>query len=179
MKTRFWASIVVFVSAYSPLALILAIKDFDSKTMWFESPITIICILSIGLFSVAVLHIIVKESTYGQDITVLRVTNKSNALINYSIPYMISFFGFNFDNWGEIASFIIFMSLLCFLSIKTQSIFINPILAAKNYGLYDVQFDDNGQQKEAIFLSNMKLKIGERYLVDRLSDFTFIVTKEI
>ena len=179
MKTKILPSIIIFISAYSPLALILAIKDFNKQTLYFDNPKTIFCILIVAIISVVFLFIIMKLFTYGQEIKILNVSNRSSELVNYTIPYMISFFGFDMHKVADLISFIIFMALLCLLTLKTQSIFINPILAVIGYGHYDIEYEENGILKEAIFLSKIKLKKKSRYRIDKLTDYTFIIISEV
>lgn len=179
MKTKILASIIIFISAYSPLAIILAIKDFNKEILWFDNPKTIISILAIALISIGFLFLLMKLFAYGQEIKIRSVSNRSSELVNYTIPYMISFFGFDMHKGADLISFVIFMTLLCLLTIKTQSIFINPILAVIGYGHYNVEYEENGNMKEAIFLSKIKLTKGANYRIDKLTDYTFIIISEV
>lgn len=179
MKTKIVASIIIFISAYSPLALILAIKDFNSKILFFDNPIIIISILILAIISIVFLFSLMKLFSYGQEIKIKNVSNRSSELVNYTIPYMISFFGFDMHKVADLISFIIFMALLCLLTIKTQSIFINPILAVMGYGHYNIEYEENGISKEAIFLSKIKIKKGLNYRIDKLADYTFIIISEV
>lgn len=179
MKTKIVASIIIFISAYSPLALILAIKDFNTKIFFFDNPVTIISILMLAIISIAFLFSLMKLFSYGQEVKIKNVSNRSSELVNYTIPYMISFFGFDMHKVADLISFIIFMALLCLLTIKTQSIFINPILAVMGYGHYNVEYEENGSSKEAIFLSKIKINKGSSYRIDKLTDYTFIIISEV
>lgn len=169
----------MFISAYSPLALILAVKDFDLKRIWFLNPTTSITILIIGAISIFVLNIVINDSTSGHRIKVDKISNKSNTLINYTIPYMISFFGFDMGKTTDLVAFILFMCLLCLLTIRTQTIFINPILAMKGYGLFDVTYTENEKTKEGIFLTKVPLVINKHFLIQKVSNFTYLTIKEV
>lgn len=179
MKLNLFSSVIIFISAYSPLALILAVKDIDSSKLWFTNPITSISILIIGLISVLILNHVVKDSNYGHRIKIEKISNKSNTLINYTIPYMISFFGFNMGETTDLIAFLLFMCLLCLLTIRTQTIFINPILAIRGYGLFDVTYMENNSVKEGIFITKYSLKINQSYLIEKVSNFTYLTTNEV
>jgi hypothetical protein len=179
MKTKLFASIIIFLSAYSPLALILAIKDFDQQKNDFNNPFIIYSVLTIAVMSIVFLFLIMRYFKYGQEIEVKNISSISGELVNYTIPYMISFFGFDMSKTVDLISFVIFMTLLCILTIKTQSIFMNPILAVIGYGHYRLEYEENGIKKEAVFISGIKLKKESRYRIDRLSDYTFIVINEV
>jgi hypothetical protein len=176
MDTRLFTSIVIFVSSYSPLAIILLIKDFNTATHWFDHPRTCVIALIVAVVSVLVLIIVVAMLRGGGfPVTVRRISNRSNELVNYTIPYMISFFAFNLGSWQDLASFGWFMALMCFLTIRTQSLFINPILAFMGFGLYDVEYEENAVSKQGIFLSRRELTIGQQCQIARVSYFLYFV----
>lgn len=177
MKPRTWAAVVMFVSSYSPLALILAIKDYDAKARSLQNPRTCVGILLLSAASVLLLWLAMQSIRLGCPVTIKRISNRSGELVNYTIPYMISFFGFSLGNWQDLVSFAVFMVLMCFLTIRTQSIFINPLLALMGYGLYDIEFDENGRSKQGIFLCRDELRIGDECLVQRLTPFQYCVTE--
>jgi len=177
MKTRLFASITIFVSSYSPLAVILLIKDFNLANRWFDHPRTCLVVLIVAIGSLVVLLVVLKLLMNGGfPVTVKRISNRSNELVNYTIPYMISFFAFNLGSWQDLASFGWFMALMCFLTIRTQSLFINPVLALMRFGLYNVEYDENGVGKEGIFLSRRELSTGDQCQIKRVSYFLYLVT---
>ncbi|NUO07358.1 MAG: hypothetical protein HUU08_01565 [Candidatus Brocadia sp.] len=176
MKLRWWPSIIIFFSSYSPLALILIVKDFNLEICYFKHPYFSFGILCFSILSVVLLFIIMRNIKGGFHIKIEKISNCSNELINYTIPYIVSFLGFNLGSWQEIFALFIFMILLCILTIKTQSLFINPILAILGYGLYDVQFKENNISKDGIFLSRQDLIAGELYTFQKISKFMYIIT---
>ncbi len=152
MKLRLWVSAVIFLSAYAPLSLLFAIRDFDAEKIWFQHPMFVFVVVAIGAGSVFLLSSTMR-AIHGQfPIHVNRVSLRSNDLVNYSIPYLISFFSVDFGKWQEIAALSLFMVLLFLLTIKTQSIFINPILALRGWGLYEVEFEESSRTKTGILL---------------------------
>ena len=166
----------MFVSSYSPLALILLIKDFDSSTKRLSNPWPAIVGLAVALLSIVILFLALHFIRDGFHVTVRKVSNRSNELVNYSIPYMISFFGFDLGSYKEVLSFLIFMVLMCFLTIRTQSLYINPILAMAGFGLYDVEFEENGELKTAILLAKRELKRNSVCTIQRITSFMFLDT---
>jgi hypothetical protein len=70
----------------------------------------------------------------------------------------------------------LFMALLFFLTVKTQSIFINPVLAMRGYGLFAVEFEESGKAKSGVFLAKDVVKAGASCRVERLSQFLYLVT---
>jgi hypothetical protein len=177
MKTRLFTSITIFVSSYSPLAVILLIKDFNLTNRWFDHPRSCLIVIVVAIGSVIVLLVVLKLMMDGGfSVSVKRISNRSNELVNYTIPYMISFFAFNLGSWQDLASFGWFMALMCFLTIRTQSLFINPVLALMRFGLYDIEYEENGVKKEGIFLSRRELNIEDQCQIKRVSYFLYLVT---
>jgi hypothetical protein len=182
MKMRLWTSIIFFLSSYTPLAVILVIKDFDFKCRHFINIFSTIIIIGISLFSLLMLFFVIKNINGGYLIKIDKVKNNSSELINYIIPYIIPYiftiFGVNLGDLGDIISFSFLMILICFLTIRTQNLFINPILALFGYGLYDVEYNENNINKNGIFLSKLDLDSGQNYTIQKITKFMYMVTKK-
>ena len=174
-KTNIFGSIIIFISAYSPLGLILFLKDYNFEKKVFDNPEVSFTILAISILSVFILFLVEKNINAQFQMQVKEVKYKSNELVNYTIPYMISFFDFSIGNYQSLISFGIFFFILCLLNIKTQSIFINPILAFMGYGLYEVKFIENGIEKDTICLSRIEIYPKQTYKFDSLSRFLKII----
>jgi hypothetical protein len=91
MKTRLFTSITIFVSSYSPLAVILLIKDFNLAKRWFDHPRTCLIVVIVAISSLILLLVVLKLIMDGGfSVSVKKLSNRSNELVNYTIPYMIS-----------------------------------------------------------------------------------------
>ncbi|BDM64363.1 hypothetical protein NFHSH190041_18150 [Shewanella sp. NFH-SH190041] len=109
------------------------------------------------------------------DITITKAKSRSSEVVNYTIPYMISFVAFDLSKWQDLLSLIIFLGILCLLSIRSQSIFINPILAALGYGLYDCSYTENGRAKECVMLSPKDLTTNDLVEYKKLNNYMGII----
>jgi hypothetical protein len=178
MKPRLWLSLIIFLSAYAPLALLFAIRDFNTDTKWFGHPPFVYISLVVALLSVLLLFITMSFVTGQFLVKVNRISLRSSDLVNYSIPYLISFFSVDFGKIQDVLALLLFMVLLFLLTLKTQSIFINPVLAFRAWGLYEVEFEESGKSKTGVFLSKIELKPGARYQMDRISQFLYVVANE-
>jgi hypothetical protein len=186
MSPRPWANFVLFCSAYSPLALVFWIKDFNWKTAainnyntWeFDHPFLVGIYLVAGWISVRLTKRSIELFQGQLPIKVLKVNSRSNDLMNYSLPYLAALLGLHFDDGGELGALIIFMAVLYILTIKTQSVFINPILALDGYGLYDVEYTEGDDKtiRENIVLTKFDLSQVSKPHITRLSRFLFVVT---
>jgi hypothetical protein len=179
MKPRLWASFTIFVSAYAPLALLFGVRDFDEQAKWFKHPSLVFGGLAFAVVSVVLLLWVFAKLQGQFTVRVTKLELRSNDLMNYSIPYVISFFSVDFGKWQDASAFGLFMALLFVLTLKTQSLFINPVLAVTGYGLFDVEFEESGKGKSGIFLTKLELKPGTTYRLERLSQFLFIATAKV
>lgn len=180
MKPRLLTAILLFISAYSPLFLILAVKDFDFYCDYsFNHPIGISILLGLSVSSVVLLFITINSLERGNmPVTVKGVKNRSVDLINYTIPYIVSFFGFDLAKVEDIISLSIFLLLLLLLTIKSKSVFMNPILLLAGYNLYDLEYEFDRKPSSTIVISKYELKPGERFFIRSLTRFLYFVTEK-
>ncbi|MBN2747481.1 MAG: hypothetical protein JXR34_12205 [Bacteroidales bacterium] len=178
MKLKILPSILIFLSAYSPLSIIFLIQDFNWQSKAVEHPTIVYPILGVSILSVILIWIAVKfVKVSTPPVKVVSVSNKSGELINYSIPYMISFFVMDLSQTKLLISFGFFMFIMYVLTLKTHNIFINPILAVIGYNIYDVKFDKNGRELQAYFLiKGERLKKTETCRIVELSEHLYLVT---
>lgn len=192
-------SIAIFISGYTPLFLIMIIKDFD-RIDWqayqltssilgfsqidypvgivFKNSNVVLGLLIVAAVSLLMLRYVLKNITSNPfEITITKAKSRSSEVVNYTIPYMISFVAFDLSKCQDLLSLIIFMGILCLLSIRSQSIFINPILAALGYGLYDCVYTENGKEKECVMLSRKDLTAKDVVKYKKLNNYMGIINK--
>ena len=181
MKLRFLSSILLFLSAYSPLSIIFLIQDYDFKCNLLKHPEIVWPIFGISVFSCIFMWLSVNNLKISTPpIAIKSVSNRSGELINYSIPYMISFFVMDLGSTNSLLSFGFFMFIMYWLTLKTHNIFINPILAVMGYNLYDVRYNKNEKEYEHFFLvKGERLRENERCRIVELSEQLFLVTERI
>lgn len=180
MKPKLLTAILLFISAYSPLFLILVVKDFDFYCSYsFKHPFGISILLGVSVLSVILLFVTINLIKRGNmPVTVKVVKNRSIDLINYTIPYIVSFFGFDLAKVEDIISLSIFMLLLLLMTIKSKSVFMNPILLLAGYNLYDLEYEYDGKQGSAMVISKKEIKSGERFYIRSLTRFLYFITEK-
>ena len=181
MRIRFIPSLLVFLSAYSPLSIIFLIQDFDFSTNSMKHPFIIWPILGVSFVSCLMLWLAIYfHKSSSPPVKVNKISNRSGELINYSIPYMVSFFVMDLSNIKMLLSFLFFMLIMYCITIKTHNIFINPMLAVIGYNLYTVQYERNGYDCEDFFLvKGERLQKNERCVLVKLSEQLYIVTERL
>ncbi|MBT9540058.1 hypothetical protein [Thiobacillus sp.] len=176
MKLRLIPSLLMFISAYFPLALIFIIKDLDEATFLPSHPVTATVIMAVTLFACAVVLLAASKIKSGLPVKVTKVSNKSGDMFTYTIPYMISFYNFNLGDWKTLLSLFVFMSLMFALAYRTKNVFINPVMALAGYGLYDCQFKDGKRDVQGLLISKHEFQLGDTCVIERLSTHLYFVS---
>lgn len=180
MKPKIFTAVLLFFSAYSPLFIILAVKDFDfDKSFRFKHAVAIYSLLGISVLSVLLLFLTVSAIRPGNmSVKVLEIKNRSSDLINYTIPYIVSFFGFDLSKIDDVISLSIFLFLMLFLTIKSKSVFMNPILLIAGYNLYDLEYEFDKKIASTIAISKYEMKTQDNYYIRSLTRYLYFVAEK-
>lgn len=136
---RGYVKLFLFLSSYSPLFIILAIKNYVF-TYFVVAMVAIIAIAFSFLF--LVLRKASKMSGEYQEITDME--DKSDKFLEYIIAYIIPFLGFSFNNIPDIISLAIIFVMIGILYIRSDLIYMNPILNFMGYNLFKAN-SSNGE----------------------------------
>ena len=173
---RIWAAFVFFWSSYAPLSVILAARDFKKEPPFVEHPEVVFPALVLSFIGLIILKVVMTSFKGQHMITVNTVELRSNDLVTYVIPYLAALLPIELSKGPDVSAFVLFMALLFCLSLKTNCLFINPILALWGYGLYQVEFEENNIKKSCAFISNVELTLGSCYRMDRVTRFLCVVS---
>lgn len=180
MKPKTFTAIILFISAYSPLFFILGIKDFDfEESLQFANPVAAGILFGLCILSNALIFVFVKQFNKGTLVAkVTGVKSRSQDIVNYTIPYIFCAFDIDFSKMEHIITIALFLLILLILMVKSQTAFLNPMLALYNYQFYDVEYTADGKSDSSIIISNLDLKIGSRYYMKALTRFIYLISKE-
>lgn len=175
LKLKLWTSLVVFISAYSPLMIILAIQQMDfSKPLWLAFSKVSIILLMVAVISSIIVLLVVRSIKSGLNVSIIKASNKSGDMFGYTIPYMLSFMRVDFCDLKTILSIALFMLLLFVMSYRSQTVFVNPILAIFGYMLIDCTFNRDGEEIQAMVISKKPITSGEIVCLESLSPYLYI-----
>ncbi|MCI0720275.1 MAG: hypothetical protein L0338_15095 [Acidobacteria bacterium] len=178
LRLRLWASLLLFISAYSPLLLILVVQDFDPETMLPKHPWLAATLLFVAGLSVAAILHAVREVQGGLVVEISKASNKSGEMFGYTIPYVLSFLRVDLGSWQMMLCLLIFLGMTFAIAYRTQTVFVNPVLAVAGYMLIDCTFKRGSVETQAMVLSNCPLSIGGMYRVERLSHYLYVAVPE-
>lgn len=159
MQFRILTALVVFVGSYLPLSLILLAQDFDYGALshglcWplsttlcdlpFANPIFSITMLAITMacFIVTVLALRLIEPK--QDVMVIEAKYIPTDLMNYTLPYIVSFMSIEYQETGKFVGFIVFLGWMFWITFRSGQILLNPVLIALGWRLYEMTYSYAG-----------------------------------
>lgn len=170
---RFWVKLGLFLSAYLPLFLILAIKNWYDVTA--TNILLIVCLYSFIWF--LIIWVRKKETT--DLFKVVRVENKSKDALTYLVPYIISFISFDMTKWQDLTALFILLVLLFAVYVNSDLLYINPLLALFSYQIYQVEVrkvasGSDVKKWDITVLSSEKIKADADVKICELSDNVFL-----
>lgn len=173
LKLKLWTSLVVFISAYSPLMIILAIQQMDFSKPFRPVNMSII-LLAVAVIGSIIVLLVVRSIKSGLNVGVVKASNKSGDMFSYTIPYILAFMKVDFGDLKTILSIFLFMLLLFMMSYRSQTVFVNPILAIFGYMLIDCTFNRDGKEIQAMVISKKPITSGETVCLESLSPYLYI-----
>ncbi len=155
MQVRLIFALAIFLASYLPLSVILLTQDLDYerlgqpicfevwgsacevplKNPWFSAVALGVC--GAGLIATFVtLHIIRPR----QQITIQTSKHVPADLMNYVLPYVVSFMGITYGEPDKLAGFAVFLAWIFLITYKSGQVIMNPVLSVFGWRLYEIEF---------------------------------------
>lgn len=152
---------VIFLGSYLPLSLVLMGQDLDFQligkglcsvrslteahcTSPLKHPaisvITVVICLLCFLASLGALKILPTK----HKISIVESKHIPADLINYVIPYVLSFISLDYGDPAKLLGFAIFLFWLFWITYKSGQIALNPMLAVLGWKLFEVKYHHVG-----------------------------------
>ena len=157
-NNKLWVELLIFLSSYYPLFLILFIRDINKETIGipiglvdWEQNVSFLAITMLFISSCATLltgYIMrsLFSSAEGTDIITLTEVNAVRGdMINYTLPFLIGLFAFDYKTWQSILSLIVFLAFMFAFTRNERVILLNPMFLLLGIRLYDVKYKRTGQ----------------------------------
>lgn len=161
MQIRLPVSLAIFFGSYLPLACILLVQDFDPKLAGQAACLNLTStecglpfrhpIWSVGMFlvTVACLGITLFALQLAKPkipVEIQEVSYVPTDLMNYTLPYVVSFMNTDYDRSSQFVGMFIFLGWLFWLTHKAGQILLSPVLIAFGWRLYDIVYSFPGDQ---------------------------------
>lgn len=177
MQPRLFSSIGLFLSSYSPLGLILIVNYFDWQTQKFPDLWVLCLTASVTLLCAVLPFLILRRITGGIIMTVDSVETRTENLIGYSLPYLVSFVSVKLDDPPSLVGLGVFLALMGALTIRTGGLWLNPLLALCGYKLLEVSaHPEKGSARIMFVIAKEQLAQGQRFRAEYITDSQAYVT---
>lgn len=159
MQFRLLTAVVVFLGSYLPLAVILFSQNIDYQAFHSEFcwPLgAAFCVLPVRDAGYSISLLIVTSVCFGltvlalglvrtpQDVVVQEAEYVPTDLMNYTLPYVVSFMGINYQETDKFVGFCVFLTWMFWITHKSGQVLLNPILIALGWRLYNVTYNFPG-----------------------------------
>lgn len=159
----------LFLSAYSPLFIIIILKSLENGILLFSLVISLVITNAIWL---VVINLAGKKNI--KTIKVKSLENKTGESLSYIIGYVISLADYNLYQTQDIIIVLMLILVLYTIYSNSDMIFINPLMNILGYRMFEVTTENNEKIKIIIrqkFRDHAKLDIqdlsDEFYLAKR------------
>ena len=165
MQLRIIPSLLIFIGSYLPLSLILLAQDVDYSTVIGETgKLTLDAICSSTLknpsFSLSILFIclicfivslgVLKVITPKRFIRIKEAKYIPTELINYTLPYVVAFMSFDYQETGKFVGLMIFLGWIFIITHRAGRVIFNPLLIVFGWRLYEVKYVVPGDTTEFV-----------------------------
>lgn len=171
---KLWVKFLMFISSFSPLIIIWGFKFKDTLLFWKLSIFHVTLIIS--LISIIFLISIIESSRRDNNPQRLRISSIED-LNKVHIEYLLTYvFVFLPTTNISIFSFSVFMVVLLIIYLRSNLIYVNPVLSLLFYDVVKVK----GDKDEVILITRRKDNLirNENIKISILSKGVFVETKE-
>jgi len=111
-----------------------------------------------------------------QRITVSESKHVPADLINYVIPYIVSFISLDYGDAPKLIGFVIFLSWLFWITFETGQISLNPVLSVLGWKLYEVKYSflQSTDVLTGRILARTEIEPGNTYRHGNLQDVMIV-----
>ncbi|MDX9882619.1 MAG: hypothetical protein RBS73_11175 [Prolixibacteraceae bacterium] len=169
------AQFVLFVTSYSPLFILICLKqvygnrdfiywggfDLNSLTIFIQKfglsffLILLSCFGFLGCFWL--FKNLEKDSKNGENVTIIDINNRNSESIGYIATYIVPFLFQNFNDWYEIVAFLFLIAIIYRIYINSNLLIVNPLLSFR-YSIFEMEYEtQSGKRKRGLVISKEKV----------------------
>lgn len=163
-----YINLFLFISAYTPLFIILSIYLLE------EYFVLSLILIIITVIADLIFYLLIKGSKNFTE-TVYTVKNSENRTansLNYVVAYVVAFLGISFSKWQDFVTLIIIMATIYVVFINSNLIFVNPLLNVFNYRIFSIEVEEGG--KIILITKTKKLEKNDKINIRNIADDIYI-----
>lgn len=164
MQLRILIAAAIYLGSYLPLSLILLAQDIDLESVkrgicpvWsiitlscaspFKNPFWSLGAVAVCAMGMAATFVALRALRTTQRVKVIESKHIPADLINYVIPYVVSFISLDFEQGAKLIGFAVFLSWIFWITYRSGQIVLNPVLAAFGWKLFEVSMSITERQR--------------------------------
>lgn len=139
---------------------------------WFSLPAFAVCAAGLVITIVALTIIQPK-----QKIKIGSAKHVPADLMNYVLPYVVSFMGITYAEPDKMAGFIVFIGWIFLITYQSGQIIMNPVLVVFGWRLYEIEYTytgGGGRVHTGICLSEVVPEVQEEHRHASIQDILII-----
>ena len=173
---RMWVKFGFFLSAYLPLFLIIVIKNWGDD-IWAIPIIPLILFGFVLVYSIIVWVLVIgqfKKFSVSHYI-IKKEENVTKDTLSYLIPYIVSFIAFDYSNFKDVLSLVIFFIILMSVYFYGNLLYLNPLASLFKYRFYQVETTDpslgkNSPIQKFLLMTKRDIQPDKEIVVWRISE---------
>lgn len=158
---------ILFLCSYSPLTLIICILQYGIWPLWVVIVLGVaVCVGSVvftGLFFTWM-----RRTDPPRTKKLQEFSKHDSEVMSYIASYLIPFVTFSLDGVKQVFTLLIFIGVLAVIYVRSNMIYINPILSIAGYHLYEIKIE--GSEQPHYYIA--------RKLLERNHDICFVHLSE-
>ncbi len=162
------ARIVLFLSSYSPLFVILGLRNsFGNDDVSFA-----FYAIALGSIMFLFLYIRTNADVTPDSIKIKSVSSRDADVMSYIVSYLLPFLDISFKDIPNAISLGILIAVIAIIYIKSNMVYVNPILNLAGYHLFEVESESG--KVSALICKQSYVRAGSSVDAVPLGDFALL-----
>ncbi|EUJ09390.1 hypothetical protein Meth11DRAFT_0182 [Methylophilaceae bacterium 11] len=193
MQLRVISAAVIYIGSYLPLSVILLCQNFDKDIYnlgfcnpWIifatecklplKNPIFATSFLIACTFCFFIAIFTLYKVDPKKNINIIESKPVPADLMNYVLPYIVSFMSLDYQDTSKFVGFTIFILWIFWITYKSGLIILNPLFVAFGWRLYEIKysFAGSGDEFYATALSKIELSPKQNCAQETIQDVLII-----
>jgi hypothetical protein len=163
--------VMLFFCSYFPLTMIICVLQYDVWPWW----ITVLVAGVPGLGSLALTWVYfqwMRRKAYVEQKKIIGFSRHDSEVMGYIASYLVPFVTFPLGYVKQIVTLLIFVAVLLVVYVRSNMIYINPVLSICGYHLYEVEVEHS--QRTHYYIARKRIERNREIRFVQLSDDIYL-----
>lgn len=149
-----YIKILFFISAYSPLFIILAIRNIDDSSLLNFNNYLACFLILISLISLWFVKFFLdqQQEIQPEQFEIVEIEDKTGELSTYILTYLVPFLTINLHSKKDIFSLLIFIYIIGLIYVNSNMIYINPVIMIFKHKILELRVKKDDTEKRIIII---------------------------